>query len=340
MVNIDDFLADHRQRQAEKVNENKQPSQKIIEQVKLFPLQAFKDYKVEYLYETENNLVNLKYKDNYNLEHYEIKSFQKWLERAKKEKVDVSIEKIQESIDQTFSTYKEKIKARLITPDFANPSYYKKFDNTTQNIFLKVNEWLEKKEICISHIKSQAGDFKIRYPARKCEITEISKKQMNNFCEQYHLQGKSTRCIVAWGLIVKDVLVGAISLGGHPRRKEIILDRLCFIPEMQIIGGSQKLFTKCATWAKENGIADVFSFSDNRYAGGKVYEKLGFILDEEMKSDYFYLDMKDLTKTYSKQSQKKDSCDCPKFITEGEWARCRDLIPVFDCGKKRWRFIT
>ena len=132
-----------------------------------------------------------------------------------------------------------------------------------------------------------------------------------------------------------------MSLGKHNRqldaaKKEIILDRLCFKDEYSVIGGSSKLFKACLKWAAKSGYKKIISFSDNRWSLGKVYEKMGFILEKEYGADYSYVDIKNPRKRISKQSQKNSMTNCPKGLTEYALATQRGLARIYDCGKKRW----
>ena len=146
-----------------------------------------------------------------------------------------------------------------------------------------------------------------------------------------------------FGLFFENELCSVMSLGRHNRqldvnKKEITLDRLCFKDGYSVIGGSSKLFKACLKWASDNGYKKIISFSDNRWSLGRVYEKMGFILEKEYGADYSYVDVNNPRKRLSKQSQKKSMTDCPENLTEHSWAIQRGLAKIYDCGKKRWVF--
>jgi hypothetical protein len=103
-----------------------------------------------------------------------------------------------------------------------------------------------------------------------------------------------------------------------------------------VVGGAQKLFKACKSWAINSGTNKIISWSDNRWSQGTVYEKLGFQLDKELNVDYSYVDLKNPIKRLSKQSQKKSNTQCPANITEREWSIQRGLSRIWDCGKTRW----
>lgn len=203
------------------------------------------------------------------------------------------------------------------------------------------DEWNNKEEIIKSVILSKLGIFSKRIYARQCKIKKIEKKDFNNFCEKYHIQGKNNLSLVRFGLFYENELVGVVDLGRHHRKKDkgtIVLTRLCFKQDIQIVGGSSKLFKRCLEYCKQNNIKNILSWSDNRWSYGSVYKKLGFTLDEHLKPDYTYVSLINPKRRISKQSQKKSATNCPPEITELEWANTRGLARIWDCGKTRWVF--
>jgi hypothetical protein len=200
------------------------------------------------------------------------------------------------------------------------------------------HEWKKSSNQIISHIKSYDITDR-KYHARKCVVKEISLLEMRKFCNLHHIQGANNLGIVSWGIFDGNDLLGILSLGRHHRQSEdVLLDRLCFLPKVRIMGGASKLFSAATKWAMEKGINQIISFSDNRISVGSVYEKMGFKLDRELYPDYFYLEKNNLLKHTSKQSQKKSATNCPSDMTEKQWAFSRGLIQIYDAGKKRWIF--
>jgi hypothetical protein len=127
-----------------------------------------------------------------------------------------------------------------------------------------------------------------------------------------------------------------MSLGRHHRNTDksvIVLDRLCFLDNVSVQGGSSKLLKHAVLWAKANGYSKLISWSDNRWSEGKVYEKMGFVLEEELKPDYSYV--KD-EKRFSKQSLKKNKQEKKTNKTEKELRISQGYERIWDCGKKRW----
>jgi hypothetical protein len=214
-------------------------------------------------------------------------------------------------------------------------------DKGIQLLTIFDDEWREKNSICKSMILSKLGIFETRIQARKCTTKIISKKEMESFCELYHIQGANKLSEVCFGVFYKEDLVGVIDMGRHHRKKDkdsAVLTRLCFKAGVQVVGGSGKLFKACVDWCRENGKKKIISWSDNRYSDGSVYERLGFKKECELPPDYKYVDMKNPKTRLSKQSQSKKQSMCPAKMTELEWANSRGLSRIWDCGKTRWEF--
>lgn len=206
-------------------------------------------------------------------------------------------------------------------------------------VTLYENEWHESCPQVKGILAALMGKFEYRIPARKCNLFALEKNAARNFLATNHLLGVSRSSLHYWGLAYQDALVGVISFGRHHRQsgdRQVVLDRLCFAPGTQVIGGASRLLMAGLTWAKNEGYNSVISWSDNRWSSGGVYTKLGFKLDADLPPDYAYVNIKK-GKIISKQSQKKSNTGCPKDVTEKEWATRHGLARIWDCGKKRWK---
>ena len=211
-----------------------------------------------------------------------------------------------------------------------------------QLITIFEDEWLNNQQIVKSIILSKIGIFEKRIYARKCITKEITKKEFSDFCDKYHVQGGNNLATACFGLFYEDELIGVMDLGKHHRKKlqeEMVLTRLCFKSEYQIIGGASKLFSCCVNWCKKNNIKRIISWSDNRWSIGKVYENLKFKILSELDADYSYVNISNPTKRISKQSQMKINTGCPKNISEKQWALQNGLSRIWDCGKIKWVFL-
>jgi hypothetical protein len=204
------------------------------------------------------------------------------------------------------------------------------------HVFFFSDEWEQRRPQCDAFARARAGLFERRVGARACIVKEVPRSQATPFLDRCHVQGSNRLAIVRFGLFIGDELVGVMSLGRHPRQIEqnwIVLDRLCFAPGVQVVGGSSRLFARAKEWATERGYDDIVSYSDNRLTPGDVYERLEFARHKAYRPDYFYV--RD-GKRISKQSQRKSHTECPADLTEWEWAAARGLERIYDAGKVCW----
>lgn len=198
------------------------------------------------------------------------------------------------------------------------------------------DEWLGREKQVKNFLKSVFGVSGRTLGARKTQIDIVDPITAKAFIEENHIQGPSRTSFVYFGLYFENELLAVMSLGRHHRNTDksvIVLDRLCFLDNVSVQGGSSKLLKHAVLWAKANGYSKLISWSDNRWSEGKVYEKMGFVLEEELKPDYSYV--KD-EKRFSKQSLKKNKQEKKTNKTEKELRISQGYERIWDCGKKRW----
>jgi hypothetical protein len=230
-----------------------------------------------------------------------------------------------------------------LSPDPRDKNYhYEKHTKCLQKgvnlITIFEDEWVNRNSQCKNVLKSILGIYDLRVYARKCTIIKLDKQEFNDFCDEYHLQGKNTLGQIFYGLKYENTLVAAMSFGRHHRNNhDLVLDRFCCKGDVQVVGGASRLFKACLTEAKNLGFQKVVSWSDNRWRQGTVYEQLGFTLEKELGPDFSYVYLKNTkNKRISKQSMKKKNTNCPPDMTEKVWAILNSLGRIYDCGKKRW----
>lgn len=206
------------------------------------------------------------------------------------------------------------------------------------HVFFFSDEWEQRRPQCEAFARARAGLFDRRVGARDCAVREVPDAEAAVFLETHHLQGANRLSLVVFGLEADGELVGALSLGRHNRQggdNKVVLDRLCFAPGVQVVGGASRLWDRAQAWARDRHYDEVISFSDHRLTPGGVYEHLGFVRDRTYKPDYFYV----LNGSrISKQSQQKRCTGCPADVTEWTWAREHGLVRCYDAGKTRWVF--
>jgi GNAT superfamily N-acetyltransferase len=202
------------------------------------------------------------------------------------------------------------------------------------------DEWRDRKDQIKNYLLSVMNKNPINVGARKTDLRVVDKKEAKQFLEENHIQGDA-RLDIAFGLYYNNDLVGVMTGDQHHRQGQeniFVLNRLAFKSGISVQGGSSKLLKALISYAKEQGYSKLISWSDNRWSEGRVYEKMGFILEEEMKPDYSYTKQENRV---SKQScQKKNLIQKGAVggmgITEKELALTLGLHRIYDCGKKRW----
>ena len=116
--------------------------------------------------------------------------------------------------------------------------------------------------------------------ARKCEVKEISKKEVDEFLNMYHLQGATKQLQYAYGLYNEGKLIEVMTFGKprYNKNYEYELLRLCTVTGLIVIGGANKLLNYFEEKIKPKSI---ISYCDLSKFNGNVYEKLGFKLKEQ-----------------------------------------------------------
>lgn len=208
----------------------------------------------------------------------------------------------------------------------------------SDRVFFFSDEWEQRRPQCEGFLRARAGLFERRVGARSCTVREVPRSQSDAFLDAAHVQGAGPMALVRFGLWEGDVLVGVLSLGRHHRQNAgncAVLDRLCFAPGVQVVGGASRLFARAQEWARDRNYDEIVSFSDHRLTPGTVYERLGFVRQRTYRPDYFYV--RDGNRV-SKQSQRKGNTGCPADVTELTWAQAHGLVRCYDAGKTHWAF--
>lgn len=201
-------------------------------------------------------------------------------------------------------------------------------------------EFEEKKNLVLSMILAKCKHFETKVFGRECSLQEVDFKEAKQFYDLNHIQGlySSAQAQVTVALIKNNEPQGMMSFGEHHRKKitDLVLTRCCFKQNVQVVGGSQKMFS---FFINKYNPRSLVSWSDNRFSWGTLYPFLGFSLEEELKEDYFYLNIH-TGQRCSKQSLKKQKLKQLGGVgdTEKQLAESLGFYRVFDCGKIRWRW--
>jgi predicted nucleic acid-binding Zn ribbon protein len=231
-------------------------------------------YGVEYSFQSENNKMKSKQTmmEKYGVTNACFLDSHKYTRISKLNKAfgdDLGLEDSQYEFKLGSHYYDFKIGNKLIE---LNPTFTHNSDEAP--IFSRDKKPLSK-DYHLKKLEEAVKAFfgkKIKIGARECDVMLIDKKSCDEFLDSYHFQGKCEGDKIRIGLAYKDELVGA------PRyscKADIELLRLCFKPQYDVIGGSEKMFKYFVTTFKP---ASIISYCDLSKFTGNVYKKLGFTL--------------------------------------------------------------
>lgn len=188
-------------------------------------------------------------------------------------------------------------------------------------------EWIHKKEICKSIIKTNLGVNDVVY-ARKCVVNDVDNLSYKNFLETNHIQGYVPAKIVK-GLYYNDELVALISFGKPRFNKnyEWELLRYCNKLGTNVVGGFSKLFKQC-------DLNNIISYSDKRLFTGDIYF---LYLNDSPPNFFFYKG----GATLSRMNCRRYNIN--KILKEYDETKSvhanmnrEGWLKVYDCGNSVW----
>lgn len=115
---------------------------------------------------------------------------------------------------------------------------------------------------------------KIKLYARNCRIKDVSKEDINEFLNKYHLQNTCRYQNIRIGLYYKSELVQVMTFG-KPRynnQYQYELLRLCTKAGYKIVGGAERLFKY---FIKNYNPESIISYCDRAKFTGDVYNRIG-----------------------------------------------------------------
>lgn len=174
------------------------------------------------------------------------------------------------------------------------------------------NEWLDKKEIVKSIIKSKLKMSNTIIYARKCNIKLISNSIYKEFCDLNHIQGYC-HAKIKLGLFYNEELVQIMSFSKPRYNKEYNWEniRTCSKLNTSIVGG----FSKLLKYFKSNYEGSIITYVDCRYFSGDGYVGNGFSIIKHSSPNYFYFKNKKISLESRNKYQKH---------------KLKDILPIFD----------
>lgn len=199
------------------------------------------------------------------------------------------------------------------------------------------DQWRDKKEIVKRLLLSKVGVLdQVKVNARECSIKEVSKNEAESFMNENHIQGFTVASVYLalvsenWGIVA---ICQFLKTG-----KEGIYNLNRYATSCNVRGGFTKLIKN---FERKYHPKKIITFSDNDYSDGGLYRNNGFILEEELKPDYYYTN-NNFNKRYHKFNYRKERFyNDPHLtympdLTERELADLNKIFRVWDSGKIRW----
>jgi len=215
-------------------------------------------------------------------------------------------------------------------------------NNNIQLIQIFEDEWVNKKSIVESILKSKVGIFQNIYYARKCIIKKIDSKIASKFLKENHLQG-NVGSNVKLGLFHEDNLVSIMTFGkkrivmGNKKNNngEYEMLRFCNKLNTQVVGGASKLLKYFIKFYKPELIT---TYADRRYSNGSLYLKLGFKHEYNTQPNYYYFKKNSLIREYRYKYRKNvlvnSGHDSAK--TEHQIMNDAGFLKIYDSGNMKF----
>jgi len=201
------------------------------------------------------------------------------------------------------------------------------------------DSWESKKDIWKQKIKSKLNLNRIKIYARKTEIVKLESAETRAILDANHVQGYTT-AQYCYGLKFKNEIVAVMTFS-HKRagigkdRGDSSFELVRYVTSTTVIGGASKLLKH---FIAKHTPSLIYSYSDNQYSTGKLYNTIGFTLENDNKSGYKYYNTIE-KKMYHRYKFAKhrliaDGFDASK--TEFEIMDDREYLRIWDCGSRTW----
>lgn len=182
------------------------------------------------------------------------------------------------------------------TDNLVDNQYFKRMNKSLSEKGIKllrfgIDDVYHKTDLVISVIEHHLGLTKIKIPARKCKLVELTAKQAREFAEANHLNGHAN-AQVYYGLDYLGELVQIITFAKHRYNRtdreeqgvwEVI--RACSKKHCLVQGGTQKIFKHFKT---QHPAVELHTYCDMNISDGNSYALVGELI-EETPGDLWYI---------------------------------------------------
>lgn len=179
------------------------------------------------------------------------------------------------------------------TDNLVDNQYFKRMNKSLAEKGIKllrfgIDDVYHKTDLVISMIEHHLDLTKIKIPARKCKLVEISAKKAREFAEANHLNGHAN-AQVYYGLELNNKLVQIITFAKHRYNRtdreiwEVI--RACSKKHCLVQGGTQKIFKH---FKNLHPAVELHTYCDMNISDGNSYALVGELI-EETPGDLWYI---------------------------------------------------
>lgn len=148
------------------------------------------------------------------------------------------------------------------------------------NIF--EDDWMFKKDIVCSRVRSIIKMSSYKIYARKCIIKEINASIKNKFMNDNHIHG-DIKSDINYGLYYNNELISIMAFNKLDNKYEWELVRYCPLKNHNITGGPSKLLKHFIT---NHNPKNIISYADRCWSNGNMYKKIGFKLSHKTSPSY------------------------------------------------------
>lgn len=176
--------------------------------------------------------------------------------------------------------------------------------------------------------------------ARCCDIHVIDKDIAYKFNNIYHLQGNCRGQNICYGIYYYEELVGVVTFGvpRYNHNYEYELLRLCYRPDIVIVGGSVRLFQY---FIRHNNPISVISYCDKSKFNGYVYVNMGMkLLSGGQPTKHWWSGKKSESMNHITDNLLRQKgfdnifgTSYGKGTSNEELMLDRGYLPVYDCGQ-------
>lgn len=203
------------------------------------------------------------------------------------------------------------------------------------------DDWIHKKELVKSMIKSSFGFYETKVFARKCQIREVTQKEYKIFTTQNHLKGYCPASLI-FGLYYNGELVNLMSLSKTRRLidsnkssfdYEII--RSCSKMNTVVIGG----FSKIISHVKKNLAGTIVTYCDISFSPDPLktsYHKSGFTYLHQTSPGYHWVIDGIRSNRLNWTKKKVVSLGCDPKETADSFMRASGYYKIWDCGNYKY----